>query len=147
MEEYPTAGCVPFRYRANGEVEVLMVLNDAEENGHWEFPKGKNEVGESLKETALRELKEETGLSGVLLDTEPISFEFDCEMFGHHYHKTVQYFYCRVPDNAEVHIQEDELMAHVWLKLDELEERATYPKMKEAARKVAEHLQCGFEKQ
>ncbi len=144
MEEYPTAGCVPFRYTLQGEIEILMVLNDAEENGHWEFPKGKHEVGEDSKETALRELEEETGLTGKLLEEEPIEFEFDCHMFGNHYHKTVQYFYCRVPDNAEVHIQEDELMAYAWLPLNEIEERATYPKMKEAAHKVCEYFKdCG----
>ena len=140
MEEYPTAGCIPFRHTLQGEVEVLMVLNNAEEEGHWEFPKGKQENGEDLKETALRELKEETGLTGVLLDEGPIVFEFECEMFGHHYHKTVTYYYCRVPNNAEVYTQEDELMAHVWLRPDELEERATYSKMKEVARKVGEYF-------
>jgi len=31
--------------------------------GHWDFPKGKIEKGESSEETALRELEEETGIS------------------------------------------------------------------------------------
>lgn len=36
-------------------------------DGHWEFPKGKQEAGETLTQTLLREVKEETGMSGRLL--------------------------------------------------------------------------------
>lgn len=35
--------------------------------GHWDLPKGKMEEGESKKETALREVMEETGLANVSL--------------------------------------------------------------------------------
>ena len=33
--------------------------------GHWEFPRGLIEKGESLEETALREIEEETGISDI----------------------------------------------------------------------------------
>jgi 8-oxo-dGTP pyrophosphatase MutT (NUDIX family) len=32
------------------------------EEGHWDFPKGRAEQGENEKETALREIREETGV-------------------------------------------------------------------------------------
>ena len=35
--------------------------------GHWGFPKGHQDAGESEKETAIRELKEETGIDAVNL--------------------------------------------------------------------------------
>lgn len=33
--------------------------------GHWGFPKGHQDIGESEQETATRELQEETGISTV----------------------------------------------------------------------------------
>lgn len=36
--------------------------------GHWDFPSGHGEHGESLKESAIRELKEEVGLEGRVED-------------------------------------------------------------------------------
>jgi len=116
-----------------------MVLNDDEEH-HWEFPKGKQEVGETDCETALRELEEETGLSGKIVSGEPLEFDFNCVVKGNQYHKTVKYFYCRVSDKAEVVLQEEELGKFEWLPLTELENRATYPKMKDAAKKACIHL-------
>ena len=145
MEQCRTAGCIPFRHTPQGEVELLMVLNDAEDEGHWEFPKGKLEEGESAKEAALRELEEETGLTGVLLDAEAIEIVFDCVVRGHEYHKTVTYYYCRVPDNAEVRLEEDELKLYAWLCPEEIVERATYESMKSVAQAVQKYFAsyCG----
>lgn len=139
MQKYPTCGCIPYRYTKDGCIEVLMVLNDDEEE-HWEFPKGKIEEGESEQETALRELFEETGLHGHILEEDPIDFNFDCTVKGNQYHKTVRYFYCKVPDDSKVQLQEEELGDYVWLPLQEAVEKATYPEMKEAAQKVVEYF-------
>src|SRR5215212_5207338 len=35
--------------------------------GHWDFPKGNNEKGESEIDTALREIREETGITDVTI--------------------------------------------------------------------------------
>ena len=42
-----------------GEVRYILVQ---ERNGNWGFPKGHIEAGESRRQTALREIREETGL-------------------------------------------------------------------------------------
>lgn len=49
------AGCVVI----NARQEVLLVNDKV--NAIWTFPKGHLEAGEQLAETAIRELKEETG--------------------------------------------------------------------------------------
>lgn len=41
--------------------EILFIYR----RGHWDLPKGKMEAGESKRETAVREVEEETGITGL----------------------------------------------------------------------------------
>lgn len=60
-----SCGAVIFR-RHSGNVEYLLIKN--KKGNNWGFPKGHMEVYETERETAMREVKEETGLSVELLD-------------------------------------------------------------------------------
>jgi len=55
-----SCGVIPYRKTQRG-IELLRLLQ--RENGKWSFPKGHAEAGEAEQTTALRELKEETGLT------------------------------------------------------------------------------------
>lgn len=55
-----TAGGVVYRRFDDGRVEILMIQDRL---GRWTIPKGHVEAGESLEQTAVREVAEETGLS------------------------------------------------------------------------------------
>lgn len=60
-------GCIPYRVRRDGELEVLVITS---QKGHgMMFPKGGWEVDESMDEAARREALEEAGVLG---DTEPV---------------------------------------------------------------------------
>lgn len=59
----PTSGGMVFRRnKKSGKIEILLI-QDAKDR--WTIPKGHIEEGESAKETAEREVKEETGLKEV----------------------------------------------------------------------------------
>ena len=65
MKKEKSCGAVVCRKGENG-LEILLIQH--KNGGHWAFPKGHVEKKETEEETALREIKEETGLI-VALDT------------------------------------------------------------------------------
>ena len=62
MIEETSAGVVIFR-RERAKILFLLLHYPS---GHWDFVKGKTEEGESMRETAIRETEEETGISDIV---------------------------------------------------------------------------------
>lgn len=56
----PTYGALPWRIGRKGAVEVLLIHRPV--HGDWSIPKGKADPGESGRDCAEREVREETGL-------------------------------------------------------------------------------------
>jgi len=48
----------------NKDGDILMIFR----NGKWDLPKGKLEMGESVEECAIREVEEECGVSGIIIE-------------------------------------------------------------------------------
>ena len=61
MLEERSAGAIIYRESPSGNLYLLLNYP----SGHWDFVKGNIEKGETLKQTVLREIKEETGISDV----------------------------------------------------------------------------------
>lgn len=108
--------------------EVLLIRH--KNGGHWAFPKGHAEKGETEEETALREIKEETGLK-VKLDTS----------FRH----TVTYspkpgvlkdviYFAAEPSGGRQKAQEEEVTGIAWLPPQEALAHVTYENDKETLR-------------
>jgi 8-oxo-dGTP pyrophosphatase MutT (NUDIX family) len=55
----PTAGGIVYRRSKSGVVEILLIQDS---KGRWTIPKGHIEDGETARQTAEREIREETGL-------------------------------------------------------------------------------------
>jgi len=56
-----SAGAIIFR-KEKGKIFYLLLHYEA---GHWDFPKGHIEKGETIDQTARREIEEETGIKDI----------------------------------------------------------------------------------
>ena len=102
--------------RENGKTEILLLKHV--NGGHFSFPKGHVEKGESEEETALREIYEESGLT-VELDTgfrHVVTYSPAPDVI-----KDVVYFRA-VTDNDKLHIQQEEITEAVWVPLESAEQ-------------------------
>ncbi len=94
----------------------------------WSLPKGHVEAGETEAQTAVREVAEETGISGrVIGKLGTIDFWFVAE--GRRIHKTVHHYLLLVTDpvhGLELSDADVEVSEVAWVPLDELPARLAY---------------------
>jgi 8-oxo-dGTP pyrophosphatase MutT (NUDIX family) len=88
VERAVSAGGIVYRL-AGGTIEVVICGRDSD--GVWGLPKGTPDPGESLEQTAVREVSEETGLEvGIVDKIGVVEYWFARE--GVRYHKWVHHF-------------------------------------------------------
>lgn len=116
--EEKSCGAVVWREGGSGREYLLARHN----GGHWSFPKGHVEQGESESETAAREIREETGLTADI-DTgfrRTVTFYPKPGVV-----KDVVFFTARVVDGLE-HAQESEIAELSWSSFREARSLVTY---------------------
>jgi bis(5'-nucleosidyl)-tetraphosphatase len=103
-----------FREKEN---KFLLIKNGSA--GHWGFPKGHKEEGETDQETALRELKEEAGIENCeIIDSPELSEEYTFEQAGQKTHKITKYF-IGFAESKEVKVQKEEIAGYKWATYEE----------------------------
>jgi 8-oxo-dGTP diphosphatase len=119
-----SAGGVVFK-KSEGKTEVL-VSQHSQHHG-WVFPKGligDHVEKEGKEETALREVKEETGVEGnILRALNPFTYWFMLE--GEKVRKTVYYFLMEY-SGGDITKHDQEMEAVEWLPKEKVEDKLTY---------------------
>ena len=117
--------------------KYLLVKHKEEGGGHWDFPKGHIEQGESEEETALREIYEETGLKVEIIKGFKESINYIDNINNED--KTVVFFLCKA-DSSEIKHKTDEVIDSVWLDYEEALKKVTYDNAKKLLKKAEEFL-------
>jgi len=137
-----SAGGVIYRPEPN---EVMVCLIKTPPHGDWQLPKGLIDENESFEEAALREVKEETGLEGILeapIDTIEYWFWFQEGKENVRHHKTVYFFLLKyITGVTEDH--DDEVQEAVWMPLAKALNTLSFDGERAVLRKAEQMLRAG----
>jgi 8-oxo-dGTP diphosphatase len=134
MKRLFSAGGVVYKFE-NDDLKILLI--STKEGKIWALPKGLIEKGESPHETALREIKEETGISGKIVD-EIGETSYWFVMDGKKYFKTVKYFLVKYSGGQIM--PQWEINSAEWFSPEEAMKKITYKTDKEILKKAIEKI-------
>jgi 8-oxo-dGTP pyrophosphatase MutT (NUDIX family) len=105
---------------------ALVAHRSARGSLQWTLPKGAREEGETVAETALREVREETGLeAGLIGPLDTIDYWFVWAPERTRYHKFVHYFLMRFA-GGDFSQRDHEMEDAAWFEPDEARRRMSF---------------------
>lgn len=105
-------------------VPHVLVIRDPYKK--WGLPKGHAEEGETLQETALREVSEETGLTQLELGPELITIDWVFRGDSERIHKFATFFMMFCSEGDPVPERAEGITAAKWVRLDAAHRRISY---------------------
>jgi 8-oxo-dGTP diphosphatase len=91
----------------------------------WSFPKGKADPGESIEETALREVREETGIDARIIDHLP-AVRYIYEGNERNPRRKVVHYFLMEPLSGSIAVNEHEIDGAEWIDPGQALDRLTY---------------------
>ncbi len=117
----------------NDDSRLLMIHR----NGRWDLPKGHWEEGETIEECAVREVEEETGVSGITLGDKICETLHAYSMRGKWEIKTTHWYAMRSSDTKELTPQTEEGIERAkWCKREKIDKKlkGAFPTIKDVMR-------------
>jgi 8-oxo-dGTP pyrophosphatase MutT (NUDIX family) len=125
MIEETSAGIIIFR-KENSKFLFLLLHYPS---GHWDFVKGKIEQDETTCQTAIRETREETGITDIVfLDDFEEWIEYNFQFQGEIVHKKVVFFLAETK-TKQVSISHEHL-DYTWMDYQTAMEKTTFENAK-----------------
>jgi 8-oxo-dGTP pyrophosphatase MutT (NUDIX family) len=121
-----------------GEDDLEVVLAGRTADNTWVFPKGTPDRGESIEETAMREVREETGLDVSIV--KPIGVtEYWFAVPGERVHKFVHFFLMR-PEGGDLSRHDQEYDDVRWVAAKEARQMLSFDTYREILDRAIEAL-------
>jgi 8-oxo-dGTP pyrophosphatase MutT (NUDIX family) len=133
-----SAGGVVIRFHGSQPQLVVGSRRRERDSRTWTLPKGTPNAGESIEQTALREVAEETGLE-VRIVAPLDSIEYWFVVAGTRYHKTVHYFVME-PTGGDLAQHDHEFEEVRWIGFAEAESILTFETERALVAKAAATL-------
>ena len=131
-----SAGGIVFRLDAGQP--VFLLIRDSYRN--WGFPKGHLEVGEEPAAAALREVKEETGLSDLSIRGEIETIDWFFRFRGQLIHKICHFFLMETAEATTCPQHAEGITACRWMRFEEAQSLVSYANAREVLRRAQEML-------
>lgn len=129
-----------------GEQNKFLMLEREETKNDWTFAKGHAEEGETPKETAMRELEEETGIKEIeILDLPLIHEEYEIVNHNEKRLKINDYFIGFVKDK-DVKIEKEEIQSYKWVTFEEALNSFQHESRKQVLEEAQKYIQNESEK-
>jgi 8-oxo-dGTP pyrophosphatase MutT (NUDIX family) len=132
--EFSAGGLVVRRFRGRPFLAVVKVKDGAV----MALPKGHPDEGESMREAAVREVREETGLETEALDKVG-DVRYWYTLHGERVLKVVSFYLCRYL-SGRIEDHDHEVDAVEWVPLDEAASRLTYRGERQMASQANERI-------
>jgi 8-oxo-dGTP pyrophosphatase MutT (NUDIX family) len=133
-----SAGGVVVSFRRERPSLVVGMRRRARDAVTWTLPKGTPDPGETVEQTALREVGEETGLEVRIVEALP-SIEYDFVQDGTRIHKTVHYFLME-PIGGDLGRHDHEFERVRWVPFDEAGELLSFATERELVATARERI-------
>ena len=126
----------------------VLLLERTDHPGYWQSVTGSRDGDETLRETALREVGEETGLDAARYDLTDWQQQNEYEIYPHWRHRyppgvtrnTEHVFSLQVPRDVDVRLAPREHLDYVWLPWQEAAAKVFSPSNRAAILQLPERI-------
>ena len=136
-----SAGGVAHRV-VGGRVEVVVIKTSSE--GRWQLPKGMIDPGETAEVAALREVREEAGITCEIIEPLDVIVYWFVAAFDDgpkkRYHKKVHFYLMKYLE-GDVNDHDHEVVEARWVAIDEAEKMLAFDTEKELIVKAKSRLE------
>ena len=139
------ASVMVFRYMEDGY--EFLLIHKPRKRDDWQLPQGGVEKGESSTEAALRELKEEAGITAEAVGKSDLVYQYDFPSSYRRFRpdnvcgQRIEFIFAILKEGEKVQVDENEIDGHIWVLP---EQESSYIKRKEYLDIVRKLLEEGI---